>query len=94
MISVKKTVAAGGCETQSFSDGAGTEATDGNVRGDEGARSEVERRIARWGSAKSAGGAVGVAEGQDSRRRTGLMPGQVNETRGRKRRSFLKVRQA
>ena len=94
MVSVKKTVAAGGCETQSFGDGAGTEATDGNVRGDKGARSEVERRIARWGSAKSAGGAVGVAEGQDSRGSNGLVPGQFNGSRGRKRRSFLKVRKA
>ena len=91
---MKKTVAADGCETQSFGDGAGTEATDGNIRGDKGARSEGERGVARGGSAKSAGGAVGVAEGEDSRGRAGLMPGQVNATRGRKRRSFLEVRKA
>ena len=91
---MKKTVAACGCETKTFGDDAGTEATDGGVRGDEGARGEVEGGVARWGSAKTAGGAVGVAEGEDSRGRAGSMPGQINATRGRRRRSFLEVRKA
>ena len=94
VISVQKTVAANGCETEAFSDVAVTEATDGGVRGDKGARGEVEGGVARWGSAKTAGGTVGVVVGEDSRGRAGSMPGQINATRGRRRRSFLEVRKA
>ena len=91
---MKKTVAANGCETQPFSDAAGTEATDGITRGDKGARGEGERGVARGRSAEPAGEAVGIAEGPSSRGSNGLVPGEFDGRRGRKRRSFLKVRKA